>query len=145
MLGFPHIASMHAVAVTSAAGKFGGVMSIDDAVFALALRMYLYQRACWGERVTVHAALQVVELARRMGMKPSAQVAEAGFDVVGMMVDPRMRPGAREVAMRLVRKHDRAPVAHALYAQFGHLTVMELEFVQSRHCGANYGLATRGG
>ena len=137
--GFPHLAFGDV-----RSRKFGGVMSIDDAVFALALRRYLYQRACWGERVTVYAALQVVELARSMGMEPSVQVADAGFEVVGMIVDPRMRPGAREMAIRLVRKHDRAPVVHALYAQFGHLTVMELEFGWSRHCRANDGLATRG-
>lgn len=97
-------------------------MSIDDAVFVLVLRRYVFARARWGEQVIQSAALQIVELAREMGLAPTPQLAFVGFHVFGTAIRSINRD-ALVGAIRIVRKHNRASVVHALYARFAHLTV----------------------
>ena len=101
-------------------------LSVDDAVFALALQRYVFVRARWGEQLTQVAILHVISLARRMGLTPKAQVEAIGFQVVGTVIRP-MHRDSLIAAIRLVRTHERVTVVYSLYAQFGHLTVNQLE------------------
>ena len=108
-------------------------MSVDDAVFALALQRYILIRSRWGDQVTELAAAQVSELAREIGLVPSSRLAALGFRVDGTCVHPLERK-ALVSAIRLVKEHGRAAVVETLYSQCEPLTVGQLERrgVQSR-------------
>ena len=100
--------------------------TVDTAVFALALQRYVLSRSRWGEQVTVLAGAQIAELAQSMGLNPAPQLHDIGFQVAHALVGPLRRQSLLD-AIRAVRKHQRASVVYALYAQYAHLTVGQLE------------------
>ena len=98
----------------------------DDAVYALVVHRYIVARWVDAQQVTELAAARIAVLAREMGLRPSSGIAALGFDIRGTAVGP-LRKESVHAVLRMVRKHGRGAMVQALYTQFGHLSVGELE------------------
>ena len=86
---------------------------VDRAVLTVVLQRCIVARRQHGASTTELAAAHIADLAHRMGLRPTADLRQLGFRIVGATIMP-LQGSPLLSALQLVRRYDRMHQVHAI-------------------------------
>lgn len=108
-----------------------GLLTVQEAVFVVALHRYVAERRAYGERVDEALAGKVAAVAAAAGIHPLVNLRLFGFEVANGALVP-LTPGAVQWATEQIERLGGALSLQKLWDQLKGRSVAELERMETR-------------